>query len=389
MYIYLLPTEIIFAILQSVYYNGLFLYDHAAITVLARTCRAFKEPALDLLWKDMWGFERLISCLPEGVSKITPEGWTLTRPLSPGEWNTVARYSHRIRSLTINESNLGRIDDRIVQALISTPSRAPLLPNLRSLEWWDERERFLPLLHTLLVPTIRSMKLGCASHKPWAPSFTKSALLACLAARCPATRELVCAYTDDSHVICEFICGWQELFHLEMGDLNTQSLRHLASLPSLKSLCFKTSYSDGTQPYSTPIFFSRLDEVSITAPAPFLFNQCLKGVRFPSCRSVVSCVGEIEDSEFTYNFKEIPEPPYNLLNIPDLISSLSTSFSHTLERISINFFYLDIAGGLADPHLVLGFDAVTPLLSFNRLTELDLNFFCTSAIDDSRLKIMA
>ncbi|OJA15562.1 hypothetical protein AZE42_08170 [Rhizopogon vesiculosus] len=86
---------------------------------------------------------------------------------------------------------------------------------------------------------------------------------------------------------------------------------------------------------------------------------------------------------------EIPKPPYVSLNIPDLIGPLSTSFSRTLERISINFSYLDIISGLADPHLVLGFEAVAPLLSFNRLTELELNFFCTSAIDDAALKIMA
>src|SRR5205807_682926 len=109
----------------------------------------------------------------------------------------------------------------------------------------------------------------------------------------------------------------QELFHLEMGVLNTQSLRHLASLPSLKSLCFRTGYSDGTQSYSTPTFFSRLDEVSITAPAPFLFNQCLRDVRFLSCRSVVLCVWRSDDLEFTYNQREIPRPPYVSLNIPD------------------------------------------------------------------------
>ncbi|KAG1808214.1 uncharacterized protein BJ212DRAFT_1281054 [Suillus subaureus] len=38
---------------------------------LARTCRTFKEPALDILWENIDGFEPLISCLPEGVAVIT------------------------------------------------------------------------------------------------------------------------------------------------------------------------------------------------------------------------------------------------------------------------------------------------------------------------------
>jgi hypothetical protein len=37
------------------------------LAALARTCRTFKEPALDTLWKHIYGLDPLISCFPEGV----------------------------------------------------------------------------------------------------------------------------------------------------------------------------------------------------------------------------------------------------------------------------------------------------------------------------------
>jgi len=38
---------------------------------LARTCRRFKEPALNALWKDMDDFMPLVLCLPEDVRERT------------------------------------------------------------------------------------------------------------------------------------------------------------------------------------------------------------------------------------------------------------------------------------------------------------------------------
>ncbi|OAX39540.1 hypothetical protein K503DRAFT_689406 [Rhizopogon vinicolor AM-OR11-026] len=112
------------------------------LAALARTCRAFKEPALDTLWKNIYGFEPLISSLPEGVVKRTTEGkLTLTRPLSLSDWNIIDQYTHRIRSLTIGYRPSANIDERVVQALVCTPSSA-LLPNLRCLEWWLSRSTF-------------------------------------------------------------------------------------------------------------------------------------------------------------------------------------------------------------------------------------------------------
>ncbi|KAG1755950.1 hypothetical protein EDB19DRAFT_1843614, partial [Suillus lakei] len=195
MHVCLLPTEIILHILSDIYGDPGWRLKRITLA-LARTCKKFKEPALDTLWKDVYGFKPLISCLPEGVGSTSTRGqMTLKRPLSNSEWRFVDRYARRIRSFTVSSSDLDMLDGRVVQVLISAPSPTPFLPNLCSLVWCDSREYFFPLLRTLFGSTITSMTLGYRSTHP---SFTSSVLLASLGARCPSIRELDCECRGDS-----------------------------------------------------------------------------------------------------------------------------------------------------------------------------------------------
>ncbi|KAG2036104.1 hypothetical protein BDR03DRAFT_960788 [Suillus americanus] len=388
MHVCLLPPEIllhIFAIYQEDYGP---LSSRATLASLARTCKTFKEPALDILWKDIDGLEPLISCLiaclPEGVSDKNTGGMlTIKRPLLNGEWRLINRYTQRIHSLRVFTAQLDTIDDRVVQALISAPSL--LLPNLRGLSWHDDRECFVPLLRTLLSPTITWLKLdgGSSSH----PSFAKAALLASLGVRCPCIRDLECFYdgVDSEEItdaICEALCSLKELLRLETDVFNTRALPHLAFLPSLEYLHFVLSIYDvsESQPNRISTFSSHFDQVRFTIPTPFVLSQCLNNVRFLSCRSVTVCV-------------DYDDTPYDPLDATDLISSFSRCFSPALENV---YFEFDFPFGniveediLADPIFALRFDAITPLLSFSHLTNLDLDWICPSAIDDASLKTMA
>ncbi|OJA10051.1 hypothetical protein AZE42_07687 [Rhizopogon vesiculosus] len=276
---------------------------------------------------------------------------------------------------------LDKITDRVVEALVSTPSFA-LLPNLRRLEWLDDRKCFLPLLCTLLVPTITSIRLGDDDlYNPW---LSKSALLASLGAQCPSIRELDCVYNgysdEFSDAISKAVCDCHELVYLKTGVLNAQALDHLASLPSLKSLHFRLSYVDKPPTNSIPIFTSKLDELSITATSHTSFTQCFRDVRFLSCRSVVLSI----DSDWMN-----PDEPYDPLDIPDLIVAFSECFSPALEQLQVNSeFEYDDENILNDHRFAFSFDVIAPLLQFSRLTKLDLNWLCTSNVDDKAFKIM-
>ncbi|KAG2033953.1 hypothetical protein BDR03DRAFT_1013829 [Suillus americanus] len=383
MHFCLLPPEILLQIFSTCEFYQL-ICSHATLASLARTCRTFQEPALDILWKNINGFEPLIACLPECVGNIDIRGrLTLERPPLNGECRLIGRYTQRIRSLTVFPTHLVSIDDQIVQAFISAPSPTVLLPNLRSLGWWDDRECFFPLLHTLSGSTITSVRLGFTTR---APSFAKSALVASFGVRCPSIRELHCEYGGDSQessdAICEALCGLRELFRLGIGVLNAQTLLRLASLSSLKflSLNLRTYNVNHTHSDSTPTSSSQFEQVHITSPSPFVLTHCLRNIRFLSCQSVNLC---IDYSDFQ---------PYDPMDIPDLIISVSECFPPTLEKFHFNF---DTSHNhmeehiLADPSFALGFDVVTPMLSFSHLKHLDLNWICTSAIDDTSLKKMA
>ncbi|KAG1808278.1 uncharacterized protein BJ212DRAFT_1485214 [Suillus subaureus] len=388
MHICLLPPEIllhIFAIYQEDYGP---LSSRATLASLARTCKIFKEPALDILWKDIDGLEPLISCLvaclPKGISDKNTRGTlTIKRPLLNREWSLINRYTQRIHSLRVFATQLDTIDNRVVQALISAPS--PLLPNLHDLSWRDDRECFIPLLRTLLSPTITLLKLDSSFSS--LPSFAKAALLASLGARCPCIRELECFYdgVDSEEItdaICEALCGLKELLRLETDVFNTRILPHLAFLPSLEYLHFVLSVydADEPQPNCVSTFSSHFDQVRFTIPTPFVLSQCLNNVHFLSCRSVTVGV-------------DYDDTPYNPLDATDLISSFSKCFSPALEKIHFEFEFPfssiveeDI---LADPIFALHFDAIAPLLSFSHLTDLDLDWICASAVDDASLKTMA
>ncbi|KAG1874450.1 hypothetical protein F4604DRAFT_1582294, partial [Suillus subluteus] len=239
MHVCLLPTEILLHIFTINIPEGndwIVPVSRAQLAVLARTCKKFKEPALDILWGGICGFKPLISCLPEGVSNRDRGKLTLQRPLLAGEWSLIHQFARRVHSFTVNRSELDIIDNHVVQALMTAPSPTSLFPNLRRLRWYDDREHFFPLLRTLLRSSITSIQ---ADFSLASPTFAQSALFASLGSLCPSIRELALCIGDSaesSDEICKALSDLRELSHLKTSALGRREFLHLASLPSLKSL---------------------------------------------------------------------------------------------------------------------------------------------------------
>lgn len=111
---------------------------------LARTCRAFKEPALDLLWKELQDLSPLARCLPEVSYQISTHKvrqlqvltiahcltanvpcflhhfttqYSFSRPLTQTEWDILQGYARRIRSVWDFQS---RVDKNFLKALLRT-----------------------------------------------------------------------------------------------------------------------------------------------------------------------------------------------------------------------------------------------------------------------------
>ncbi|KAF8429864.1 hypothetical protein L210DRAFT_800958, partial [Boletus edulis BED1] len=94
---------------------------------LARTCRAFKEPALNLLWEEMLNLSPLAQCLPEASHFINEARY---RALTQTEWDTLQSYTRRIRSI---EDVCCKLDLESVVTFLDPPTTRPLFPNLRML----------------------------------------------------------------------------------------------------------------------------------------------------------------------------------------------------------------------------------------------------------------
>ncbi|KAG1857393.1 hypothetical protein DFJ58DRAFT_913524 [Suillus subalutaceus] len=368
MHVYLLPTEILIYIFtvndDEESYNRRPFF--AQLAVLARTCRKFKEPALDILWKHVYGFKPLISCLPEGVSYIDMAGnLTLRRPFLAGEWRLIHQYARRVHSFAVNSSQLDMIDNHVMQALMSAPSSTSLFPNLRRLRWSDDREHFFPLLR----------------YPPWVNyHINPGGLYIYTSLVCP-----ICVKVQMQFVKLCLACG--SFAVLKQGPSVHESFFRLAYLPSLKSLYFRLRTYDTHEMQSnfTPTISPKLNEVDLTASSQSVVEHFLRNVPLPSCRSAKVYI-DYDDLD------DEPEVPYDPLHIPDFVVSLSECFSPALEKLHVEFefdFSTYIGEGIiANRSYVLGFNAVAPLMPFHRLTDLRLDWMCTSAINDASFKTL-
>ncbi|KAH9913198.1 hypothetical protein B0H21DRAFT_396450 [Amylocystis lapponica] len=97
---------------------------------LARVCKFFSEPALDLLWKDLSDVFLLLRILPSFVDSDGQK--FLNGPITQDAWSRFQYYARRVRSLVVRPTNL---DPSVFPQLAHHATRKPLCPSLVSLEW--------------------------------------------------------------------------------------------------------------------------------------------------------------------------------------------------------------------------------------------------------------
>lgn len=108
--------------------NGICAICHKDIARLARCCKAFMDPALDVLWETQSSLSPLIMCFPEHFWTLEVH-WSgrvvsLLQEPSYDDWLSLKRYSCRIRTFdhttlplpTIRPKKFGH---RLLAALIS------------------------------------------------------------------------------------------------------------------------------------------------------------------------------------------------------------------------------------------------------------------------------
>ncbi|KAL6310106.1 hypothetical protein BKA93DRAFT_814448 [Sparassis latifolia] len=133
---------------------------------LARTCKALKEPALDLLWRDLDSLAPLIALFPNTLLKRARRpGLGLAKNPVPEDWTALLAYGERVRSIVYAES-VGNISPSIFPIFEELRPRNWLLPNLTSLTWKSETAPGLERCRLFLGPELQNIVLEVGTKHP-------------------------------------------------------------------------------------------------------------------------------------------------------------------------------------------------------------------------------
>ncbi|KAI6132594.1 hypothetical protein EDD16DRAFT_1891083 [Pisolithus croceorrhizus] len=121
---------------------------HEDVAGLARTCKAFMDPALDVLWRTQSSLSPLVMCLPAHFwfLKANRRGAvvSLLQQPSHADWLTLKRYSRRIRAFDHTTLHLPMVCENVVDTVFSP----------------DLSDELFPWLHTLNVDIFSKSPLG-------------------------------------------------------------------------------------------------------------------------------------------------------------------------------------------------------------------------------------
>ncbi|KAI6115152.1 hypothetical protein EDD16DRAFT_1892797 [Pisolithus croceorrhizus] len=138
---------------------------HQDIERLARTCKAFRDPALDVLWRTQPSLSPLIMCLPNHLWTVKEEhpDWvvTLQKGPSPEDWLSLQKYSHRIRSFNYCSRRQLPVCQSTIDTVFSPNLSQELFPCLRTLNLEVigcglvfPSLRAIPLLNSVSLPQL-------------------------------------------------------------------------------------------------------------------------------------------------------------------------------------------------------------------------------------------
>ncbi|KAG1794960.1 hypothetical protein EV424DRAFT_640529 [Suillus variegatus] len=208
------------------------------LAALARTCKIFHEPAMDLLWTEIHGLEPLLGCVTRLHPLIYRRGTRLynlykptiswakgVEPLSAHEARQFLRHSSRIRTLNIRSAH--------PHLLSIIPAEACVFPRLRSLS---------------LSTAYLNLFLPHTFHQSHLLTFDEG--LKSFVTRCIALEHLY-IYTDHYYdstsqrsLLSDRIRWCTRLVTLSCPMLDLETWKHLSCLPTLLKLEIDQGYDD-------------------------------------------------------------------------------------------------------------------------------------------------
>ncbi|KAJ8591714.1 hypothetical protein M405DRAFT_95226 [Rhizopogon salebrosus TDB-379] len=227
--------------------------SQTSLAALARTCKAFYEPAMDLLWADTFflGISPLLGCVTRlhpliyGARKVGAEPPTSfvsllsfytqnfrefssrgLEPLSEHEAHQFLRHAARVRSLRI-------WTDQHFHLLTILPIDTCLFPRLLQLivTWGHLEDRSAKHFRRLLSPMLRRCDISQRAVSLIHPDF--KFIAACSPAVESLSIQTKVHTANGLMLLSETICSCKHLRYLSCPPLNSAAWTHLSNLPNL------------------------------------------------------------------------------------------------------------------------------------------------------------
>ncbi|KAI5999522.1 hypothetical protein EDD15DRAFT_2237354 [Pisolithus albus] len=228
----------------------------ATLCNLARTCRAFHEPAAAIIWQKLENFSPILRLLPEATRTEPREhepgpAIVLTRPLTLEEWLMVKRLSQRVRNLRVvvkQRPHSYSITPGSLSFLLHPPadeSLESLFPNVQDLtfHYSTEAVRWQDNVITLLrilIPQLSRLSLHL-DGRLYALLNASGILASCPNLRMlytgPATLE---TQEGDRVTVAPTISSLQSLETARIFDASWDLLASLAQIKTLQRLLLET-----------------------------------------------------------------------------------------------------------------------------------------------------
>ncbi|KAF8125921.1 hypothetical protein EV363DRAFT_1349106 [Boletus edulis] len=334
------------------------------LAALARTCHAFKDPALDVLWEELFDLSPLARCLPEACYQESTKCYSLHRKLTQSEWDILQSYTRRIRSIR----TLFGIDRQTAQRLWRAPTPSSFFPSLRHLHIEYSRRAVHLLLMplpslvslTVIVHSLRLLEDSLKSLSQTSPSLCKLLLQ-------PHRVNM-------HHFDPAFMCQWRHLRNVVCSGifLDVTTLVHLSRMSALTQLEFKlrSTLPDQISPYDSPLVFSHLEIFTLHSeflgPIVHLLSQT-QFLVVEHFRATIECRPSRQDlSSF-------------------LASAQTSGLCHTAQQLSLCQEYIPGRTYAHTERPVLGFQYLQPFMAFIDLRGINLDIEWNVNLTESEL----
>ncbi|KAF7436607.1 hypothetical protein PC9H_003440 [Pleurotus ostreatus] len=204
------------------------------VSRLARTCKAFSEPALNVLWRDLYSFIPLIGMFPSPLLRRPKKpGLGLTKVPEQADWEKVTLYGDKVRRITYEES-ANNVSTTVFPIFEEYRPRTYLLPGLRHLTWRAETPVGLDRCLMFLNPELQTLNLEIGTRFPQLSSFLKD-----VSDRTHLTSFSFASPTPLPDDFTELLAPQTDLRRVNLvapGALSPGAGRWLGALPHLRSL---------------------------------------------------------------------------------------------------------------------------------------------------------